>query len=314
MKNIAVVFPGQGSQRPGMGQDFFNSIQISRQTYQEASDALGWDVAAMCFGEDERLNLTEYTQPCILATEVAMLRGLHALYGFSPAFWGGHSLGEFTALVCADVLPLSEALQIVHIRGRLMQEAMPVGLGGMSAVISEDLDAKLILRTLVDLPLDVANVNSADQVVISGSLEMMPEAETRLREALDGERRPFRFVPLNVSAPFHSRFMRPIEGPFEEAMRTYGKGLNPKGGKQVTSNYKGGFHSGHSEDILKSMVSQLTNTVQWKENMQALALCADAIYEVGPGRPLGAFFRTINVTCSSVTNLSAAKRLFQGTN
>jgi len=309
-KDIAVVFPGQGSQRPGMGKDFYHNVQVSRRTYEEASDVLGWDVAAICFEEDERLNLTEYTQPCILATEVAMLRGLYALYGFSPTLFGGHSLGEFTALVCADALPLSEALRIVHIRGRLMQKAMPIGLGGMSAVISEDLDVDLVRRTLVDLPLDVANVNSANQVVISGKLEVMPKAEARLQEALSGDR-PFRFVPLNVSAPFHSRFMRPIEEPFEEAFRTYGRGLNPEEGEKVTSNYKGGFHSAHYEEILRSMVSQLSNTVQWKENMKTLALRADAIYEVGPGRPLREFFRTINVTCSSVTTLSAAERLFQ---
>ncbi|MDI6776089.1 MAG: ACP S-malonyltransferase [Syntrophales bacterium] len=309
-KGTAIVFPGQGSQRPGMGKDFHDNIQVSRDTYREASDALRWDVAAMCFGEDERLNLTEYTQPCILTTEIAMVRGLYALYGFSPALFGGHSLGEFTALVCAGVLPLAETLRIVQIRGRLMQEAVPLGLGGMSAVIAEDLDVDIIRRTLVELPLDVANVNSANQVVISGKLKAMPEAEARLRKTLGGDR-PFRFVPLNVSAPFHSRFMKPIEGPFEEAFRTYGRGLNPEKAGKVTSNYKGGFHSAHHEEILRSMVSQLSNTVQWKENMKTLARQADTIYEVGPGRPLREFFRTINVTCSSVTTLSAAERLFE---
>ena len=310
MRGIAVVFPGQGSQRPGMGKDFYDSIKVSRETYQEASDALGLDVAAICFGEDERLNLTEYTQPCILTTEVAMQRALYALYGFSPTLFGGHSLGEFTALVSAGALSLSDTLLIVQIRGRLMQEAMPVGLGGMSAVISENLNVGIVRSALADLPLDVANVNSANQVVISGKLEAMPEAEARLREAVEGDK-PFRFVPLNVSAPFHSRFMKTIAGPFEDALRTYGKWLNPGKAERVTSNYRGGFHSGHPEEIVGNMVSQLSNTVQWKENMETLALHADAIYEVGPGRPLREFFKTINVTCSSVTTLSAAERLFQ---
>lgn len=309
-KGIAIVFPGQGSQRPGMGKDFHDNVQVSIDTYREASDALGWDVAAMCFGEDERLNLTEYTQPCILTTEIAMIRGMYALYGFSPTLFGGHSLGEFTALVCADVLPFAEALQIVQIRGRLMQEAVPVGIGGMSAIIAEELDVDLILRILGGLPLDVANVNSANQLVISGKLEAMSEAEARLREALGGDH-SFRFVSLNVSAPFHSRFMRPIEEPFEKAFRTYGMGLNPEKAGKVTSNYKGGFHSAHHEGILRSMVFQLSNTVQWKENMKTLASHADTIYEIGPGRPLREFFRTINVACSSVTALSAAERLFK---
>src|SRR5664280_437868 len=140
-KCIAVVFPGQGSQRPGMGKDFYDQISVSRETYQEASDALGWDVAAMCFGEDERINLTQYTQPCILTTEIAMYRGLVERYGFAPQYFGGHSLGEFTAFEAAGVMPLAQLLKIVHTRGKLMQQAVPVGVGGMAAIISEGLDA-----------------------------------------------------------------------------------------------------------------------------------------------------------------------------
>ena len=134
-EKVAVVFPGQGSQRAGMGKDFYDQIPVCKQVYEEASEALGWDVAAMCFGEDERLNLTEYTQPCIVTTEVAMMRGLKSLYGFSPLYFGGHSLGEFTAMVAAEVLPLGDTVRIVHTRGSLMQESTPVRIGAMSAVI-----------------------------------------------------------------------------------------------------------------------------------------------------------------------------------
>src|SRR4030066_1855431 len=179
-KNIAVVFPGQGSQRPGMGKDFYEQIPICRQTYEEASDTLKWDVSAMCFGEDERLNLTEYTQPCIVTTEIAMLRGLAERYGFAPKFFGGHSLGEFTALVAARVLPLNETLKIVQARGKLMQEAVPVGVGGMAAVISEEIDVNKIRQLNFVFPFDLANINSAHQVVISGKIAGMPEAEKRL--------------------------------------------------------------------------------------------------------------------------------------
>jgi len=308
-QSVAVVFPGQGAQRPGMGRDFYDNIQVSRDTYHEASKALGWDVAAMCFEEDVRLDLTEYAQPCILATEIAMLRGLCSLYGFSPAFFGGHSLGEYTALVAVGALPLSEALQIVHIRGRLMQEAVPVGVGGMSAVISDNINVDTIYDILSDLPIDVANINSANQVVISGESNAMPEAEKLFMAATKNQ--TLRFVPLNVSAPFHSRFMNTIKETFKEALRALWKRLALSGAKRVTSNFTGGFHSDRFDEVVDRLVSQLSNPVQWRDNMYNLASKADKIYEIGPSRPLRDFFKTIGMKCSSITTLSSAKRIFE---
>jgi len=312
-KTVAGVFPGQGAQRPGMGKDYCDNIPISRQTYEEASDALGWNVAALCFGEDERLNLTEYTQPCILTTEIAALRGLQSLFGFSPTIFGGHSLGEFTALVAANALPLTEAVRIVHIRGQLMQKAVPVGIGGMAAVISQDLDLGVVRKNLTDLPLDVANANSAHQVVISGALGAFPEAEKRLQNSF-AHNQGFRFVPLNVSAPFHSRFMKPIEEPFADALCKAGKNIASGNASQVTSNFSGQFHADRAEDIIQCLVSQLSNTVRWIDNMKSIAAKTDKIYEIGPSRPLRDFFKTINVSCASITNLATAERTFRENN
>ena len=308
-QSVAVVFPGQGSQRPGMGKDFYDNIPDSRNVYQEASDALGWDVAAMCFKDDERLNLTEYAQPCILATEIAMLRGLHSRYGFSPTFFGGHSLGEYTALVAADVLPLSDVLKVVQVRGNLMQEAVPVGVGSMAAVISDDIDVEVIRNTLTDLPIDVANINSANQVVISGVLSAVHKAEKLLKDVIKNH--IIRFVHLNVSAPFHSRFMNAIKEAFEEALRALIKVLTPGRAKRVTSNFTGGFHSDNPDEIVNNLVLQLSNTVKWRDNMHALSSKADEIYEIGPSGPLKGFFKTINVTCLPVTTLSSANRIFE---
>jgi [acyl-carrier-protein] S-malonyltransferase/trans-AT polyketide synthase/acyltransferase/oxidoreductase domain-containing protein len=307
---IAVVFPGQGAQRPGMGKDFYDNVPVSREIYNEASQAAGWDIAAMCFGDDERLDLTEFTQPCILTTEISIFRGLETLLGFSPTLFGGHSLGEFTALVAAGALPLSEAVRIVRIRGRLMQEAVPDGRGAMAAVISDNVDTEVVRQALKNLPIDIANINSANQIVISGDARAMPEAEVRLQEAL-AKNIPFRFIPLNVSAPFHSRLMSTIVEPFEEILRAVGKGIVQDKSMTVTSNFRGIFHSGLYEDLIYNLVSQLNHPVLWVDNMRALASQAAAVYEVGPGRPLRDFFKTVNITCTSITTLAAAEKTFK---
>ena len=308
-EKTAVVFPGQGAQRAGMGKDFFEEVPVCRDVYGEASAALGWDVAAMCFGDDERLNLTEYTQPCILTTEIAMLRGLSALYGFAPAVFGGHSLGEFTALVAAGALPLAEAVTIVQNRGRLMQAAVPVGVGGMAAVIADGLDSERLQEAVGGLPLDIANINSVRQIVISGAADALPEAEARIMEAFSGAS-GFRFVHLKVSAPFHSRFMRAIEEAFSGILREKGKNLDAAGAVAVTSNYTGTFHTGERDDLLRALIMQLGHTVRWRDNMAAIASAATKIYEVGPGRPLRDFFKTMDVECQSVISLSSAQRLW----
>jgi len=308
----AVVFPGQGSQRPGMGKDFHDHVPASRRVFEEASDALGWDVAALCFGEDERLNLTEYAQPCILATEIAMFRGIESRCDFKPRWFGGHSLGEYTALIAAGALPFAETLKIVHTRGHLMQEAAPLGTGTMAAVISPRLDLTVVERAIRDLPIDVANDNSAQQVVISGEKKAMPVAEKRLTGELAGEG-GFRFVNLNVSAPFHSRFMRTAQEVFRDALEFLLRFLTPGNAVSVTSNFTGHFHPDNINKIIEHLTLQLSHTVRWRDNMKALSERAESIYEIGPGRPLRDFFRTLDVACQSVTTLSSAEKMFETT-
>jgi len=291
-KNIAVVFPGQGSQKPGMGKDFCEQISVCRQTYEEAADALGWDVSSMCFGEDERLNLTEYTQPCIVTTEIAMLKGLSENYGFAADYFGGHSLGEFTALVAAGVMPLADTVKIVQMRGRLMQEAVPVGVGGMAAVISENIDIDMLKKLMDGLNAGVANINSTNQVVISGELTAIDEMEKRLGENFPAGK-SFRFIRLNVSAPFHSRLMKTIEVRFADILEKFSGNLNVRNASRVTSNFTGGFHMGSGAELQKNLVNQISNTVNWRGNMQALAEKAGEIYEVGPGRPLRDFSKRL---------------------
>lgn len=308
-KGIVVVFPGQGSQRQGMGKDFYESIPVSRQTYEEASDMLGLDVAAVCFHEDAKLNLTEYTQPCIVTTEIAMLRGLAEEFGFKADYFGGHSLGEFTALVAAGVMPFADTVRIVRERGRLMQDAVPVGVGSMAAVISDGIDMDGLKNILSDLPVDVANINSANQVVISGEAAALPQAEARCKE-LFAPPKTYRFIQLNVSAPFHSRFMQKIEEPFADTLKRFCKSFDAQNAPKVTSNYQGTFHEASVEAVMFNLVHQLSHSVLWRDNMQALAARAANVYEIGPGRPLRDFLKTVGVACESITGLTAAQRAF----
>jgi [acyl-carrier-protein] S-malonyltransferase/trans-AT polyketide synthase/acyltransferase/oxidoreductase domain-containing protein len=307
---IAVVFPGQGSQRPGMGKDFYDQIPRCRQIYEEAADALGWDVAALCFGEDPKLNLTEFTQPCILTTEVSMLRGLAECYGMTPDLFGGHSLGEYTALVAAGVLPLSSAVRIVQNRGRFMQEAVPVVVGAMAAVIAENIDADFLAAVMEGLNADVANINSVHQIVVSGEKNAIDETEKRLEQSFP-EGKTFRYVRLNVSAPFHSRMMKTIENRFAETLDKFGDDIQPQNAVWVTSNFTGDFHVADVLQIKRNLVNQLSHAVKWCQNMKVLAERAEKIYEIGPGRPLRDFFRTMGVTCQSITGLNAAEKIFK---
>lgn len=309
-KMDAAVFPGQGSQRPGMGRDFYEAVAESRQAFEEASDRLGYDVAALCFSDDERLNLTEYTQPCIVTTEIAMLRALTARWDFRPSFFGGHSVGEFAALVAAGALPLGATVQIVRERGRLMQGAVPVGVAAMTAVIADEIEVELLGEILADLQVDVGNVNSPRQVVLSGEAGAVAEAERRLQAAW-ADRPSLRFVRLNVSAPFHSRMLAPIQRDFAAVLAELAGDLDPAAAVRVTSNYRGGFHEGGREEILTALVRQISNSVQWRQNMAALASRADAIWEIGPGRPLKAFFQTLGVPCTAITTLATAQRAFE---
>jgi [acyl-carrier-protein] S-malonyltransferase len=312
-KNIVAVFPGQGSQRQGMGKDFYDEIPVCRQTYEEASDALGLDIAAICFNEDARLNLTEYTQPCIVTTEIAMLRGLLQRFDFSAQWFGGHSLGEFTALIAAGVMPFAQTVKIVRTRGRLMQEAVAVGIGSMAAVISENLDINMLKKVLENLPIDIANINSANQVVVSGEATALPVVEKKIAQVFPTDK-PSRFVQLNVSAPFHSRFMKKIEEPFFDTLKEVGGDLNAQNAFKVTSNFAGSFHKNDVASIRENLVNQLSNTVNWRKNMECLAANSKDVFEVGSGRPLRDFFKTIGVTCQSITGLAAAEKVFAGAN
>ncbi|MBE7482237.1 MAG: ACP S-malonyltransferase [Polyangiaceae bacterium] len=303
MGEVAVVFPGQGSQRTGMARDFHAEHAVARAVFAEASEALSLDLAALCFEEDPRLDLTEYTQPAIVTAEIAMLRACREAFGFTPTRFGGHSLGEYTALCAAGVIPLADAVRLVRKRGALMQQAVPVGEGAMSAVVATGVADAGLKELIADLGVDVANLNSLDQVVISGPAPGVEAAETRIAEKLPEAE----VIRLNVSAPFHSRLMRGIEAEFRRELEAAAPRFDASRATAVTSNLRGGFHTGQLGDLLDALTGQISGTVDWVANMRALS-GSERIVELGPNRPLKRFFSTLGVSIASVMNLKGAQK------
>ena len=306
--SLAIVFPGQGSQRPRMGCDFAGRFRSARLVFEEASAALGLDMGELCAAEDGRLGLTEYAQPAILTAEIAMLRACQAELGLRGDCFGGHSLGEYTALVAAGVLPLGEAVRVVRARGRLMQEAVPVGRGRMVAVIGEALDPEVLRQAIDGLEVTIANDNSSSQVVLSGL-----DADTRVAEeriAATGGGSGVRFVELDVSAPFHSPLMASIEPAFAGVLDGVCERIDAARAVVVTSNFTGDFHGGDRATLIDALVRQISGTVRWRRNMETLARACAQIFEIGPGRPLRGFFKTIGIDVSAITDLRSAEKLF----
>jgi len=274
--------------------------------FAEASDALGLDLTAICFSEDPRLGLTEFTQPAILTAEIAMLRALEAQMSLRASYFAGHSLGEYTALVAAGVIPLAEAVRLVSERGRRMQAAVPVGEGAMAAVIRDALDPSAMAEVLVGLDVDVANHNAPDQVVISGRAAHFDEATARLLASPAGA--GAKIKRLDVSAPFHSRLMAGIEPGFRALLEASAPTWDTVNASTVACNVTGGFH--RPDGIVDALTRQISGGVRWVDNMRALiALEPARILEIGPNRPLRGFFRALNVEVEAIFNLTTARRV-----
>ena len=284
---LAFIFPGQGSQSVGMGKDFHDASPAARKVFDAANAALGFDLTRVMFeGPDRELALTANTQPAVLTASVAAAAAC-AERGLRPALVAGHSLGEYTALVVAGALRLEDAVRIVRKRGEFMQQAVPVGTGAMAAVMGLAIDAVEALcrdagRGEV---VEVANVNSAAQIVIAGH---KPAVERAV--ALAGERGGKKSVLLPVSAPFHCALMKPAAERLaaELAQVTVADPTIP-----VVRNVDAGITRA-ARDVVPFLLSQVASPVRWTECVQRLAAeGATAFVEVGPGRVLTALTRRI---------------------
>jgi [acyl-carrier-protein] S-malonyltransferase len=285
---MAIVFPGQGSQAPGMGKDLADKFAVARQVFEEADDALGFAISRLCFdGPAEELQLTENTQPAILTVSVAAFRAMQEAGVAAPAFVAGHSLGEYSALVASGALSLSDAVRTVRARGRYMQEAVPVGTGAMAAVIGADLDAiqRVCAEARQDQVCSIANFNAPNQTVIAGNTE----AVDRAVELLNGVAR--KVVKLKVSAPFHCALMKPAQ----DRLAVDLEGLNfSEPAMPVITNVDARATTAPDE-LRDALVRQVSAPVRWVESMQLLVeQGVDTFIEAGPGKVLSGLMRQIS--------------------
>jgi [acyl-carrier-protein] S-malonyltransferase len=286
---LAYIFPGQGSQYPGMGKSLVENFSVAARIFEEIDDALHFSLSRLCFeGSAEDLQLTENTQPAILAVSVVALRSME-VEGFArPDYVAGHSLGEYSALFGARSLSLTDAIRTVRSRGRYMQEAVPVGTGAMAAVIGAEL--KVIEKacaeasqTQVCAP---ANVNSSNQVVIAGNAEAVERAGELLRSA--GVKR---VIKLNVSAPFHSALMMPAQERLAVDLERIG--FADLQVPLVTNVDAAVIRKGG--EARESLVRQVSAPVRWLESMELLIKeGVDTFVEVGPGKVLTGLLRQIS--------------------
>lgn len=291
MGKTAVIFPGQGAQYVGMAKDFYDSFEDSKKVFDEADDVLDIELKKICFEENDDINKTEYTQPAMVAAEVAIYEHLKNA-GLKADVFAGLSLGEYSALVAAGAMTLSDGIKTVRRRGILMQNEVPLGMGGMAAVIAMDADKIAEICENTPGKVQIANYNCPGQIVISGEAEAVKAASAALAEA--GAKR---VIPLNVSGPFHSQMLVPAGEKLYDFLQ----------GVDVAEGFAPYYCNADAEEItdaakVKELLKrQVYSSVRWQQTIEnMIADGVDTFIEVGPGKTLTGFMKKINREVKSI--------------
>ncbi|GAA6491095.1 MAG TPA: ACP S-malonyltransferase [Candidatus Bariatricus faecipullorum] len=284
MSKIAFIYPGQGAQKCGMGQDFYEHSASAKAVYDKATELLDIDMKALCFEENDKLDLTEYTQAALVTTCLAMTKVVEEA-GLKPDVTAGLSLGEYCAISVAGGMKEEDAIRLVRTRGILMQNTVPAGEGAMAAILGMTGEAiEEVIRDMENV--SVANYNCPGQIVITGETKAVEKAAEALKEA--GAKRA---VMLNVSGPFHSPMMKP-------AGEELAKVLEKTELSELQIPYVTNVTAEYVSDISETkalLAEQVASTVRWQESMERMiAEGVDTFVEIGPGKTLAGFMRKIN--------------------
>lgn len=303
MGKTAFIFPGQGAQYVGMGRDFYETFPVCRGVIDKASEISGLDLKEICFEENEKINITEYTQIAMLAVEAAILKALEEK-GITADAAGGLSLGEYGALIASGAMSMEDAFAVVRKRGIYMQEAVPTG-GAMSAVLGAEASLIEEICEKTEGIVSIANYNCPGQIVITGEAEAVAKASESLKEA--GVKR---IVPLKVSGPFHSKMLTGAGEKLGEVLKDVQ--LSPV---QIpyTTNVTAEYVTDSSQ-IKELLVAQVSSSVRWQQCVETMiADGVDTFVEIGPGKTLAGFMRKIsrNVTTLNVQTLEDFEKVVQ---